>query len=87
MSDSEYDPGVFTQKNPSGNESDGKEVLSEGKEGSGHKKRKMLPAKIGISPDGIPFFIDGVGQGRVRKKRKKRKRKATGELLFCYCNK
>ncbi len=70
MSDSEYIGGIFTQENP---------VAGPGKGSNVSAKGSNVPAKIGISPDGIPFFVNAFGmaenEGRKKKKKKKKKKR------------
>jgi hypothetical protein len=45
---------------------------------------KKIPVQIGISPDGIPFFVNKFGEiekpGKRKKKKRKRKRKRSGKV-------
>jgi len=60
--------GVFTQERPV----------------NVSQKRVKDPAKIGISPDGIPFFVNNLGEvktaGKRKKKKRKRRRKRSGKV-------
>ena len=77
MYDPDYEGGVFTQENPVALDS----KASTDRSGPNKRSKKSAPAKIGISPDGIPFFIDRMSGDRVRKKRKKKKRKKKSETV------
>ena len=69
----EYEGGVFTQEDPV--------RIVQREQHKIKKKERRDPAKIGISPDGIPFFISTSGERIGCKKKKKRKRRQYSEKV------
>jgi hypothetical protein len=67
MDEDAFQGGVFTQESPIPVRENPIPV----------RREKQVPAKIGISPDGIPFFVtasgevEGFRRGKKRKKKKK----------------